>query len=151
MALVHQMDDLDHTAHSPDAGPRGGRGAREGDDAAAPGGGAEGEAILRALDQLAEALEENSRDHEMMLRRVRQFHQARASGMSWKDILSKEEGPGTMQLLSRMLGRMSAASGTLRKEMVFGLRDEGVSVPTIARLFGVTHQRVSNLLRRTGS
>jgi transposase len=28
------------------------------------------------------------------------------------------------------------------------LRREGVSIPAIAKLFGVTHQRVSNLLRR---
>ncbi|MHB1584639.1 MAG: hypothetical protein ACYCU7_04620 [Acidimicrobiales bacterium] len=147
MALVQQMDDLDRTTHRPSAGSRQGSGAREGDEAAT----AQGEVILRALDQLAEALEENSRDHEMMLRRVQQLRQARASGMSWEDILSKEEGMGTMQLMSQMLGRLSAASGTLRKEMVYGLRDEGVSVPMIARLFGVTHQRVSNLLRRSGS
>jgi len=151
MALVHQMDDLDHTADSPNASSRGGSGAQEGDDAAAPAEGAEGEVILRALDRLAEALEENSRDQELMLRRVQQLRQARTSGMPWENILSKEEGMGTMQLMSRMLGRLSTASGTLRKEMVYGLRDEGVSVPTIARLFGVTHQRVSNLLRRTGS
>lgn len=148
MALVHQMDDLARNTHRPSAGSRQSSGAREGDEAAAA---AQGEVILRALDQLAEALEENSRDHEMMLRRVQHLHEARASGMSWEDILSKEEGTGTMQLMSQMLGRLSAASGTLRKEMVYGLRDEGVSVPMIARLFGVTHQRVSNLLRRTGS
>jgi hypothetical protein len=28
------------------------------------------------------------------------------------------------------------------------LRAEGQSIPSIAHLFGVTHQRVSNLLRR---
>jgi hypothetical protein len=32
--------------------------------------------------------------------------------------------------------------------MVISLRDEGASIPSIAGLFGVTHQRVSNLLRR---
>jgi hypothetical protein len=148
MALVHQMDDLDRTTHRPSAGSRQGSGTGEDGEAAAA---AQGEVILRALGQLAEALEANRRDHEIMLRRVEQLHQARASGMSWGDILSKEEGTGTMQLMSQMLGRLSAASGTLRKEMVYGLRDEGVSVPTIARLFGVTHQRVSNLLRRTSS
>jgi predicted transcriptional regulator len=31
---------------------------------------------------------------------------------------------------------------------VVALRSEGQSIPSIAHLFGVTHQRVSNLLRR---
>jgi len=132
MAVVHKMDGLDRGT--------GKAAARR----------SEGEGVLAALDQLAEALEENARDQEILLERIGELHRARASGMSWEDILSKEEKLGTMQLLSRMLARLSAASGTLRKEMVDGLRDEGVSVPTIARLFGVTHQRVSNLLRRSG-
>lgn len=110
-----------------------------------------GERVRCALDELADALEENARDHKLMARRIRALHQARESGASWESILSKEQDQGTMQLLSQMLGRLSGASGALRKEMVYALRDEGVSVPTIARLFGVTHQRVSNLLRRGGS
>lgn len=133
MAVVHKMEGLDRGT--------GKAAARRSEG---------GEGVLAALDQLAEALEENARDQEILLERIGELHRARASGMSWEDILSKEEKLGTMQLLSRMLARLSAASGTLRKEMVDGLRDEGVSVPTIARLFGVTHQRVSNLLRRSG-
>ena len=149
MALVHQMDDLDRaTQTEASVGPRARQGAGDGAGNARPGG---DEAVLRAFDRLAEVLEENARDYGRMANRIRELHEARASGMSWADILSKEEGMGTMQLLSQMLGRLSAASGTLRKEMVYELRDEGVSVPTIARLFGVTHQRVSNLLRRSGS
>lgn len=136
MALVHRMEDLDRPSQE---APRAGRREKVGQ---------EGELVLRALDQLAQALGENARDEQVMAERIRDLHKARASGVSWEAILSEEEGIGTMQLLSRMLSRLAAASGTLRKEMVHELRDEGVSVPTIARLFGVTHQRVSNLLRR---
>ena len=35
-----------------------------------------------------------------------------------------------------------------RSSLVVALRAEGQSIPSIAHLFGVTHQRVSNLLRR---
>ncbi len=146
MALVHHMDHFDRPTEGQPQGrvgePRGGAHLEKDDR--------EGEVILRALGQLAEALEENARDQQVMADRIRELRKARASGVSWEDILSEEEGIGTMQLLSRMLNRLSAASGALRREMVHGLRDEGVSVPTIARLFGVTHQRVSNLLRRGG-
>ena len=54
-----------------------------------------------------------------------------------------------MQVVSQMLARLSKASGTVREELVDVLRAEGASIPSIARLFGVTHQRVSNLLRRS--
>jgi transposase len=53
-----------------------------------------------------------------------------------------------MQVVSRMLAGLAKASGTLRKELVDALRREGVSIPAIAKLFGVTHQRISNLVRR---
>ena len=56
--------------------------------------------------------------------------------------------PGTVQLVSAILRRQSEASGYLRRSLVVALRAEGQSIPSIAHLFGVTHQRVSNLLRR---
>jgi hypothetical protein len=53
-----------------------------------------------------------------------------------------------VQLVSTILRRQSEASGYLRRSLVVALRAEGQSIPSIAHLFGVTHQRVSNLLRR---
>ena len=50
--------------------------------------------------------------------------------------------------MSTILRRQSEASGYLRRSLVVALRSEGQSIPSIAHLFGVTHQRVSNLLRR---
>ena len=62
--------------------------------------------------------------------------------------LGDEDEPGTVQLVSTILRRQSEASGYLRRSLVVALRAEGQSIPSIAHLFGVTHQRVSNLLRR---
>jgi transposase len=50
--------------------------------------------------------------------------------------------------VSTILRRQSEASGYFRRSLVVALRAEGQSIPSIATLFGVTHQRVSNLLRR---
>lgn len=102
-----------------------------------------------ALDALASALEENAEDQRLLAGRLRVLRQSRENGMSWRDALAREPDPGTMQVLSRMLSCLSQASGVLRKELVESLRDENTSIPTIAKMFGVTHQRVSNLLRRT--
>lgn len=108
----------------------------------------QGDVTLRALDALSAALAEMAKDERLLEERLRHLHRERSQGRSWHEILGDEEPPGTMQLVSRILARLAKASGTLRKELVDALRREGVSIPSIARLFGVTHQRVSNLLRR---
>ena len=107
-----------------------------------------GDPTLEALDALSVALQEITREQRELTERIDQLRQSRQNGMSWHEILSREPSPGTMQVVSQMLARMSKASGTLRKELVDSLRAEGTSIPAIARMFGVTHQRVSNLLRR---
>jgi hypothetical protein len=102
---------------------------------------------MAALEALAVALEENAAEEQLLARRVREMSQSRREHPSWHEVLEVEDEPSTVQLMSRVLGRLSLASGTVRRSLVLALRDEGVSIPAIARLFGVTHQRVSNLLR----
>ncbi len=102
-----------------------------------------------ALDGLAEALEIHAREVEHLADRVELLQKARSNGEPWFDILSKPPGEGSMQLLSETLARMSEASGALRKAVVEDLRRDGVSIPGIADLLGVTHQRISNILRRS--
>ena len=109
-----------------------------------------GDATLGALLALSDALAEMSNDQRLLERRLREIHRQRSEGRAWRDILDEEDEPGTMQVVSRMLAGLARASGRLRKELVDALRREGVSIPGIAKLFGVTHQRVSNLLRRSG-
>jgi hypothetical protein len=131
---TERRDGFDGTGHHTAAG--GGRETRDGD------------ATLRALDALSRALTELGNDQRLLERRLRELHRQRSEGRAWHDILDAEDVPGTMQVVSRMLACLAKASGTLRKELVDSLRREGVSIPAIAKLFGVTHQRVSNLLRR---
>ncbi len=109
------------------------------------------ERAIEAFAALADALETNAEDQRLLAQRIRMITQARRAGRSWMDVLGQEPDPGTVQLVSRVLGRISLASGTLRKALVLELREEGASIPAIARLFCVTHQRVSNLLRGTST
>jgi antitoxin component HigA of HigAB toxin-antitoxin module len=104
--------------------------------------------VLRALDELEAALAENAENERLLTKRIADVRRARESGQEWKAILGDEDEPGTVQLVSTILRRQSEASGYLRRSMVVALRAEGQSIPSIAHLFGVTHQRVSNLLRR---
>ena len=104
--------------------------------------------VLKALDELEAALRENAENERLLAKRIADVRQARENGQEWKAILGDEDEPGTVQLVSAILRRQSEASGYLRRSLVVALRAEGQSIPSIAHLFGVTHQRVSNLLRR---
>jgi hypothetical protein len=104
--------------------------------------------VLKALDELESVLRENAESERLLVQRIAEVRLARQNGREWKGILGDEDDPGTVQLVSTILRRQSEASGYLRRELVVALRAEGQSIPSIAHLFGVTHQRVSNLLRR---
>jgi len=104
--------------------------------------------VLKALDELEVVLHENAEHERALLQRIAKVRLARENGQEWKAILAEEDEPGTVQLVSTILRRQSEASGFLRRALVVALRAEGQSIPSIAHLFGVTHQRVSNLLRR---
>jgi hypothetical protein len=104
--------------------------------------------VLSALNELEAVLRENAESERMLFQRISEVRLARENGKDWKAILAGEDDPGTIQLVSTVLRRQSEASGYLRRSLVVALRAEGQSIPSIANLFGVTHQRVSNLLRR---
>jgi len=104
--------------------------------------------VLRALAELEAVLRENAESERLLAKRIADVRLARQNGREWKAILGDEDEPGTVQLVSTILRRQSEASGYLRRSLVVALRAEGQSIPSIAHLFGVTHQRVSNLLRR---
>jgi hypothetical protein len=104
--------------------------------------------VLNALDELDAVLRENAESERVLFQRIAEVRLARENGQEWKSILADEDEPGTVQLVSTILRRQSEASGYLRRSLVVALRAEGQSIPSIAHLFGVTHQRVSNLLRR---
>jgi hypothetical protein len=128
----------------PDTQQRGIRGSMPDHTEVGPGG----DEVLKALAELEGVLRENAEHERLLASRIAEVRLARERGMEWKAILIDEDDPGTVQLVSTILRRQSEASGYLRRSLVVALRSEGQSIPSIAHLFGVTHQRVSNLLRR---
>ena len=110
--------------------------------------GASSDDVLNALGELDAVLKENAERERVLFQRIAEVRLARENGQEWKSILAGEDEPSTVQLVSTILRRQSEASGYLRRSLVVALRAEGQSIPSIAHLFGVTHQRVSNLLRR---
>jgi hypothetical protein len=107
--------------------------------------------VIGALDDLSQTLEDNASDERLLAGRIRDISAARQQGASWTEAMARESTPGVVQLVSQVLGRMSGSSGHMRTALAQALRAEGASIASIAELFGVTHQRVSHLIRRDRS
>lgn len=104
---------------------------------------------LERLDNLAGSIDDNARDERLLARRIRRFRAGRARGRSWQDLLDDEPSPGALELASRVLSRMTRASGELRRAVARGLQAQGAGISAIAARFDVSRQRVSALLRRS--
>lgn len=107
---------------------------------------AHGDHVVTAIDSLVDAVEQNTGDERQLVRKLSGLRDAAANGTPLTHALGEERPPGTMELLGRVLGRLMEASGGARRALARAMRAEGTSIPAIARLFGVTHQRISNIL-----
>jgi hypothetical protein len=103
---------------------------------------------VNSLEDLARAVDESAHDQRHLARKIRQFRDARLKGRTWHEILARESKPQALHLVTGILRRLSPVSGTLRRLLARGLRAEGATMPEIGERFGVSHQRVSTLLRR---
>ena len=107
--------------------------------------------VVDALDALTDAIEQNAGDERQLVQKVGALREARLAGKPITETLSEERAPGTMELLGRVLTRLMDASGGARRALARAMRSEGTTVPAIARIFGVTHQRISNILNHPGA
>lgn len=101
---------------------------------------------LDRLDHLARRFEDDARDVRSLARGIRRLRAGRADGRSWHEMVDTHR-PVALQLVDRAVRRVAEGSAALRRLLVRGLRSEGATTPGIAHLLGVSHQRVSVLLR----
>jgi hypothetical protein len=105
--------------------------------------------VLDALDALTSALEAASADHQAMADEVVRMRRSRLWRESWRSSLPPAGEPNLVSLSTRALSTLSVATSRVRTTLARALRAEGLTVREIAALFGVTHQRISELLART--
>jgi len=108
---------------------------------------AETDSVLDALDGVVVALAHCRTLIDMIEGRCAQIVEARASGARYSDIVRGADRPLVVELLTEHLRVLQRAGAELRRQEAAVLRSEGMSVEQIASLFGVSHQRVSTLLR----
>jgi endonuclease YncB( thermonuclease family) len=102
-----------------------------------------------ALNQIAEAADETARDQQRVSRRARSMSRQRLLGWSWSKILERERQPGLLVLMDRSARRLHEVTGRFRTTLAQALVGEGFSTRQIAKIFGVTHQRISAMLGRS--
>jgi predicted transcriptional regulator len=102
---------------------------------------------LEALDAVAEAAEENEQASKDIRKRAEQLQKERARGKPWREIIEKEERPRLVEMLSSAIALLTFSGSRLRRAQASELHSNGQSMDTIARLFGVSRQRIAAILR----
>jgi transcriptional regulator with XRE-family HTH domain len=106
------------------------------------------DAFLQALAALEEVIAENDKRAALIKKRMVRIRRARARGLPYSDLVSNEDGPLIVQLLTESATALGASGADVRRAEAEALYDEGMTMDQIAERFGVTRQRVSALLRR---
>lgn len=104
--------------------------------------------LLEALAALGEAVQENTQRNQLILKRIDKMQRERAKGLAWSEIVSEADRPLIVELLTQNMAVLTTAGTRLRRSEARALYAEGLSMERIASLFGVTRQRISELLRK---
>ena len=112
---------------------------------------ADNDEVLVTLAAVVESLHECSERITEALARADVLRSSRNAGMSYSEILESSGGPLVLELLTSILSALSDTGSRLRRAEARALYAEGLSMEKIARIFGVSRQRVSSLLQPTSS
>lgn len=105
------------------------------------------EAFLHAVEDLDGALDEHLEMIGRMKHRIEEVRGWLGEGRSLAQIVPREETPLLVQLLTSSTNLLQHYGNRVRRAEARALHGEGMTMDQIARLFGVTRQRVSALLR----
>ncbi len=102
------------------------------------------DAALQALCTAVDHAQDRLRD---VSARMAVLQRERERGREYAEIVAEEERPLLVEMLTEVLDELAAAGATFRRAEARVLHAEGLSQEAIARLFGVTRQRVGVLLQ----
>lgn len=100
-----------------------------------------------ALEVLAANADQAADEERKIARQARSMQYLRDLGWSWTHILNGEAAPGILVRLRDSAHKLLQATSQLTAALALGLHEEGQSLRQIGQLIGVTHQRVSAILR----
>jgi hypothetical protein len=103
--------------------------------------------FLEALTALEDILDDQGRRARLIKKRIAQIRRRRSKGASYTEIVSKNDSPLIVQLLTESSIALDTCGADVRRAEARALYAEGLTMVQIAERFGVTRQRVSTLLR----
>ena len=108
---------------------------------------AETEPVLAALEDLADAADDITAIARLIREYAPQIEEGRAQRMSYRDIVAAAPRPLIGAVLTDAIARFEAAGTRYRQAHGRVLQSEGMTLQEIAALWGLTRQRVSELLQ----
>lgn len=100
-----------------------------------------------ALAAVIAASQQAQRELQAIEKRAQQLQADRATGASWEHIVRQEERPLIVEKLTELGTSLEIAGSRWRRTKARALHARGLTMDTIADLFGVTRQRISALLK----
>jgi predicted XRE-type DNA-binding protein len=108
-------------------------------------------AFMQALDGLETALTRSDEMNRRMRERIAFLRTEVSAGRRLPDVVPAEDTPLLVQLLTESANLLHTYGTRVRRTEARALYREGMTMDEIARLFGVSRQRVSTLLRDSPS
>jgi DNA-directed RNA polymerase sigma subunit (sigma70/sigma32) len=105
------------------------------------------DAFMEAVDDLDRALDESLEMAQRMKQRIADLRAARSDGRPLREIVPEEQTPLLVQLLTESTNLLHSYGNRVRRTEARALHHEGMTMDEIAKLFGVSRQRISALLR----
>ena len=103
--------------------------------------------VRRAMEGVADALAGIEVRVDAIKDRLSQVQELRDEGFSYAEIAARLDGAPTVELLSGTIDALAEATSRLRRTAAAELQNEGMSMENIAKLFGVSRQRIGVILR----
>lgn len=101
----------------------------------------------RALGDLLDALDNLVSDRRKLTRRAEVIRRQLRAGCTLTEVVSAERRPLIVQIVREHNNRMIDAFSQLQRAEAIALHREGVSMERIGALFGLSRQRVADLVR----
>ena len=102
---------------------------------------------LLALENLVGAAQQVAELADEVAARANYIRACRREGRPYREIVSGKNSPLIAGVLTQHIRRLEAASTRFRQAEAAALHEEGMTMEEIGRLFGLTRQRVSVLIR----
>lgn len=105
------------------------------------------DAAVEALTALVDRLDRTRAELGQAIERGHQLVELRNRGQSWLKIVQAEQRPLIIERISQALDDLRVTGSRFRREEALALARGDVSITDISKMFGVSRQRVSTLVR----